>query len=77
MASNFYRAKDSPRYIIGHALEIGFICAGIIATFILVCGYNSINKNREKKMAEGAANHSSTEELSAQGDKAPTWRYMY
>ncbi|CAI4211292.1 unnamed protein product [Parascedosporium putredinis] len=62
MASNFYRAKDSPRYIIGHALEIGFICAGIIATFILVCGYNRINNNREKQMAQGAANHFSAEE---------------
>ncbi|KAE9982137.1 hypothetical protein BLS_006483 [Venturia inaequalis] len=24
MASNFYRARDSPRYVLGHGLEIGF-----------------------------------------------------
>ena len=77
MASNFYRAKDSPRYIMGHGLELGFIGAGIIAALILVFGYNRINKSRETQTAGGATDRSTTEELSAKGDKAVTWRYMY
>lgn len=77
MASNFYRAKDSPRYILGHALELAFIGAGIIAALIQVWGYRRINRNRERKMAEGGENSFSPEEMSAQGDKAVTFRYMY
>lgn len=77
MASNFYRQRDSPRYVLGHALELGFICAGIIAGTILIFGYNRINKNRERRVAAGEADLISEAELSAQGDKALTWRYMY
>ena len=77
MASNFYRQKDSPRYIMGHALELAFVCMGIIAGLILVYGYRRINKNRMSRMEAGEAEQYSTEELSAKGDKALTWRYMY
>jgi hypothetical protein len=77
MASNFYRAKDSPRYKLGHALEIGFICVGILATVIQVSGYRMINRKREKKMAEGGESLYTAEEMSSQGDKSVTFRYMY
>ncbi|CAI6092922.1 unnamed protein product [Clonostachys chloroleuca] len=77
MASNFYRQKDKPRYILGHALEIGFIGAGLIAALTLVVSYKKINSSRERKMASGSTGNVSAEELSAQGDKAVTYRYMY
>ncbi|KAK3680912.1 major facilitator superfamily domain-containing protein [Podospora appendiculata] len=77
MASNFYRQKDSPRFILGHALEIAFITAGIIASVILLTGYASINKKRERKMREGGLDNYTQEELSRLGDKALTFRYMY
>ncbi|RKU40272.1 hypothetical protein DL546_002380 [Coniochaeta pulveracea] len=77
MASNFYRAKDSPHYTLGHALELGFIGVGIIAAFIQVFGYKRINRNRERKMAEGGESLFTAEEMSAQGDKSVTFRYVY
>ena len=77
MASNFYRQKDGPRYKLGHGLELGFICAGIIAALTLVFSYTAINKKRERQVANGELNNHTAEELSAQGDKAMTWRYMY
>lgn len=77
MASNFYRQKDGPRYILGHALELGFICVGIIAALILIFSYSRINKSRERRMAAGEHETISEEELSARGDKAVTWRYMH
>ena len=77
MASNFYRQKDSPRYIMGHALELAFVCLGIIAGLILVFGYRRINKSRERQMEAGGADNVTVEELSSRGDKALTWRYMY
>ncbi|KAK1834463.1 major facilitator superfamily transporter [Podospora conica] len=74
MASNFYREKDSPRYILGHALELGFIGAGIVAALILVFSYTAINKKRERLLKSG---HTHTyQELSEKGDKAVTFRYM-
>lgn len=77
MASNFYREPDSPRYILGHGLELGFVCAGIIAAVILNVGYATINKKREKKLAEGGEGGLSGQELSELGDKAYTFRYMH
>ncbi|KAH7305202.1 major facilitator superfamily domain-containing protein [Stachybotrys elegans] len=77
MASNFYRQRDSPRYILGHALELGFISAGIFAALILLAGYSRINKAREKRMEQGDVDQYTEQELSAKGDKALTWRYMY
>lgn len=77
MASNFYRAPDSPRYILGHALELGFVCAGIVAAVILNVGYATINKKRARKLAEGAEDGVGAQQLSEMGDKAYTFRYMH
>lgn len=77
MASNFYRAKDGPRYKLGHGLEIGFISMGILASFVLLTGYGVENKKRARKIDEGALDLYSPEELSEQGDKAVTFRYVY
>ncbi|KAL1604917.1 hypothetical protein SLS60_004458 [Paraconiothyrium brasiliense] len=76
MASNFYRSKDSPRYILGHALELAFICVGILAGLFLVWNYTRINKKREKQMSEGAHNGYTPEELSELGDRAINFRYF-
>ncbi|KAI0898167.1 MFS general substrate transporter [Annulohypoxylon nitens] len=76
MASNFYRQKDSPRYILGHSLELGFIGAGIIAAVVLLVSYDAINKARDKAIAQGVEAQFTAEELSAQGDRAVTFRYV-
>ncbi|EHK22573.1 uncharacterized protein TRIVIDRAFT_191312 [Trichoderma virens Gv29-8] len=77
MASNFYRQADSPRFILGHGLELGFICLGIIASCVLIFTYNTINKKRAQKLADGEAANFTPEELSALGDRAITFRYMF
>jgi len=77
MASNFYRQNDSPRYILGHALELGFIGGGIIAAFILLASYAAINRKRRRQMESGGAAAYSSLELSEMGDKAVTFRYIY
>ncbi|KAI0160235.1 MFS general substrate transporter [Xylariaceae sp. FL1272] len=76
-ASNFYRSHDSPRFILGHALELAFATAGIIAASILILGYVRANRKRAKIIREGGHNVLSPEELSSQGDKAVTFRYIY
>lgn len=76
MASNFYRGVDKPRYILGHALELGFVSLGIVAAGILLLGYTTANKKRERKMADGAEIQYTNEQLSSKGDRAVTFRYM-
>lgn len=75
MASNFYRAADAPRYKLGHALEIGFICAGFIALVIQVWNYRRINAKRDKQVAAGEHSGCTPDELSDLGDRAVTFRY--
>ncbi|THZ96524.1 MFS general substrate transporter [Aureobasidium pullulans] len=75
MASNFYRSTDAPRYILGHGLEIGFICMGIVALLIQVFNYRRINKQREASLAAGEAENFTPEALGDLGDKAVTYRY--
>jgi len=76
MASNFYRGKDKPRYRLGHGLELGFISLGLVACGILLFGYTTANKKRERKMADGVEEQYTNEELSSKGDRAITFRYM-
>lgn len=76
MASNFYREQDGPRFILGHALEIGFISAGIVAAFVLVLGYTVSNKKRERALRQNGELDLTDEQLAEQGDKAVTYRYM-
>lgn len=76
MASNFYRAEDAPRYLLGHALELGFIVAGILGLLVLVFNYKRINAKRERQMAEGAHNGYTPEELGELGDRAITYKYF-
>lgn len=77
MASNFYREPDSPRYILGHSLELGFVCLGILAAIVLNLGYAGANRKHEKKSAEANESGFGTQELSELGDKAYTFRYMH
>jgi len=76
MASNFYRGTDSPRFILGHALEIAFVCGGIVAVILLIINYNRINAKRDRQLAAGEHNAYTPEELSDLGDRAITFRYM-
>jgi hypothetical protein len=74
-ASNFYRKDDSPRYLLGHTLEIAAICMGLAATTVLSVSYRRANAERARRLARGEATAFSTEELSVLGDKAITFRY--
>jgi MFS family permease len=74
MASNFYRAQDKPKYLLGHGLEIGFVVMGLLAVIVLRVSYGEINRQRERDSDRISA--LSDEELSDLGDRAPTFRYM-
>ncbi|CZR63260.1 probable permease of the major facilitator superfamily [Phialocephala subalpina] len=73
MASNFYRAADKPKYLLGHGLEIGFVSAGLVAVAVLRTGYMKVNDKRDR---EGNERGLSVKEMSELGDKSPSFRYM-
>lgn len=72
MSSNFYRSKDAPEYVLGHALELGFCAAGMIAVLVLRFTYQSINKKRDQI----DVSHYSPAEMAKMGDRSPMFRYM-
>jgi sugar phosphate permease len=74
MASNFYRAEDGPKFLLGHGLEIGFVVLGLAAVVALRVNYGRINKQRDRDA--DSMLQLSDEELSDLGDRAPTFRYM-
>lgn len=75
MASNFYRQADSPKYLLGHGLEIAFVSVGLVAVVVLRVCYARINKKREG-FDEQVGEQLTLEKMSEMGDRAPTFRYM-
>ncbi|KAK0659388.1 putative transporter [Lasiodiplodia hormozganensis] len=76
MASNFYRERDKPRYVLGHALELAFIMAGATAAAVLMLSYSVLNRRRAASVTRGAHFDYSPAQLSELGDKAVTFRYF-
>ncbi|KIO01606.1 hypothetical protein M404DRAFT_149962 [Pisolithus tinctorius Marx 270] len=46
IASYIFRIQDEPRFILGFALEIGFMCMGLIATVVATYVYHRANVSR-------------------------------
>ncbi|THC97035.1 hypothetical protein EYZ11_003478 [Aspergillus tanneri] len=72
MSSNFYRQQDGPKYILGHALELGFCGVGIIAVMVLRFSYKMINRKRDRMDVSVY----SPQEMAKMGDRSPMFRYM-
>uniref|UniRef100_A0A8H7XRE6 MFS general substrate transporter n=1 Tax=Psilocybe cubensis TaxID=181762 RepID=A0A8H7XRE6_PSICU len=79
IASNIYRAKDSPRFLVGHGVELMFVGIGFIVVPVLVLSYTIINRKREALQQEainrGEANKLTKQQLRELGDRAPDFRY--
>lgn len=79
IASNIYREKDRPRYVLGHGLELMFIGIGYIAIPTLILIYTRINAKRAEivhQMEEKGEKQYTDQELREMGDRAPDFRYI-
>jgi MFS family permease len=74
MASNFYRSRDGPKFLLGHGLELMFCVLGLIAVVVLRITYARINKKRDAMEDDGS--EYTEEQLSDLGDRSPTFRYQ-
>lgn len=75
IASNIYRKRDAPEFILGHAINTGFVCLGLASACFWAWNYRRINRKRAARLAAGEHLLFTPEELSFQGDKAVTFRY--
>ncbi|KAF8486591.1 MFS general substrate transporter [Gautieria morchelliformis] len=88
ISSNVFRTVDSPRFILGHGIELMFIGIGLICTPLVVLLYARINKQRDayeaslsadsEKAVEGSKGKYgyTPQELRELGDRAPDFRYV-
>ncbi|TFK86321.1 MFS general substrate transporter [Polyporus arcularius HHB13444] len=77
ISSNIYRTQDAPRYILGHALEMGFMAIALLLVPLTVFCYMRINTQRETGRGEEIEKDVrwAPEELRRLGDRAPDFRY--
>ncbi|KAF8427633.1 MFS general substrate transporter [Boletus edulis BED1] len=79
IAANVYRTRDSPRFILGHGLELMFVGIGLITVPILVFVYKRINDARDaalrRRIARKEKLQLSIQQLRDLGDRAPDFRY--
>ncbi|RPD60522.1 MFS general substrate transporter [Lentinus tigrinus ALCF2SS1-7] len=77
IASNIYRTQDAPRYILGHALEMGFMALGLLLVPPTVLLYTRINMRRKEMryQEETAEGKWAPEDLRRLGDRAPDFKY--
>ncbi|KAI9457539.1 MFS general substrate transporter [Boletus coccyginus] len=79
IAANIYRSQDSPRYILGHGVELMFVSIGLIVVPILAFMYKRINNARDEALQQrverGEKLQLSIRELRDLGDRAPDFRY--
>ena len=76
VASNIYRAKDKPRYQLGHAVVLAYLalwlCIGSIVTRILLAWEN---KKRRSGARDGWVEGKSQSEVELLGDRRPDFIY--
>ncbi|XP_006457076.1 hypothetical protein AGABI2DRAFT_188790 [Agaricus bisporus var. bisporus H97] len=79
IASNIYRSQDSPRFLVGHGVELMFVGMGLICVPAAVLSYVRINKKRDELQREalekGEANKYTPQQLREMGDREPSFRY--
>ena len=73
MASNFYRDKDKPEYILGHALELGLAVVGLCAVMGHRMNYTRINRKRATLLQTSDVKET---DMNNTGDRALTFRYV-
>lgn len=77
IASNIFRRPDAPRFILGHAVVLGFIILGILSIIGLSLLYKFTNAKRDREIREGKYDDADIEELNKLGDKSPYFRYKF
>ncbi|KAF2171851.1 hypothetical protein M409DRAFT_63405 [Zasmidium cellare ATCC 36951] len=71
IGTQLYRDNDGPRYVVGHAVALGYLVGNIVVVSIIWVYLTKINKQRDEK----AAQTPEVLEGEWQGDNDPRWRF--
>lgn len=74
IASHIYPAADGPRYVRGHAINLGYLVLNVLVSLVLRWRLKRANAQRAL-IAEELTDVTKTENFL--GDKDPRWRYHY
>lgn len=74
IATFSFLSKDSPRYIAGYSICIGFLCLSALACTVYLSGLILENKRRDRGEVKGV--DLPYEEKAMMGDLSPDYRYM-
>jgi len=74
-SSFIYRAKDAPRYHIGHGTVIGSLLLAVIVTCVAMFTYSQLNKQKEIKCREEGIDETQAGLFRDMGDASPLFRY--
>ncbi|KAL0063398.1 hypothetical protein AAF712_009707 [Marasmius tenuissimus] len=77
IASNVYREKDRPRFVVGHGIALMFVGMGLILVPIVATIYYRVNNRKATIIREEEEQgiKRSPEEIRAMGDRAPEFKY--
>ena len=71
IGTQLYRTEDTPRYVVGHAVALGYLIGNCVVTGTLWVVLDRINKKRDA--AEAASGVVTEGEW--RGDEDPRWRF--
>lgn len=71
IGTQLYRANDGPRYVRGHSVALGYLCANVLVVSVLWWYLNKINKERDELAKRGPQ----ALEGEWKGDTDPRWRF--
>jgi len=72
IGTQLYRAEDTPRYLTGHSVALGYLCGNILVVGTLWYYLSSINKRRDAAEQAGGLG---TWDGDWTGDEDPRWRF--
>ncbi|KAJ6561201.1 MFS general substrate transporter [Mycena vulgaris] len=75
-ASFVYRTEDSPRFLLGHGVVIGFLCMAFMGSLFATILYRRLNQAKEGLCAEKDVALHRKAEFSALGIDSPVFRYV-
>jgi len=73
IGTQIYRAEDSPRYLQGHGVALGYTCCASATTCLIWWVLSRENRRKEREAgSEGIAGGAG----GLLGDEDPRWRFM-
>lgn len=78
LGTQLYRADTAPRYVLGHAFALGYLCVNIVVVSALLWLLNKENRGKEAHLLahpDTPGFHDSADDLK-QGDRHPRWRFQ-